>query len=326
MMRKAGLLMMGFAVLAMTGCSSKGTGLSTSGLSADQVAVLTSISLAPEVASDNTYDAGTSSGYSVSPAGASPLTGIGGDGGPETNPSISSTDRRWWRSFAGRTTTFDYEFTAQDSTGRPTAAHLTVHKHFTGVFHVQWPETVVGSTGADSVIVHYVNKPLADHWVRHLWLVRVAPALNHGRAWRLVAASGVNVTSEVNDAGPQPHIQSVRVQAGSADTTFSDPAAAILWRKLWRATAGTSVTLTVTTNAPNDVVVRMHQDNRQVLTANGDNTYSGTWNVPAVPGLKHFGINALSSATLNDAAAAYHSNAWLFPHLNRGDAYGVAGN
>ena len=323
MMRKAGLLMLGLAVMAMSGCSSKGGDITTSGLTTDQVNVQTSIVASPEFATDDTYDAGTAGGFSVAPVGAAPLTGIGGEGAPESNPGPQSVERRWWREITGRTVSFEYEFTAQDSAGHPTAAHVTVHKHFTGTFHGVWPEVLVSSTGSDSVVARYFAKPLADHWVRNLWLARVAPALNHGRPWRLVAASGVNVTSEVDDNGPQPVIQSVRVQAGQADSTFTNPAAAIQWHKLWNVTPGTPVTLTVTTLASDDVVVLMHQEHRRLLTSNNDNTYTGTWDAPAIRGLKHFGINALSHGTLYSPDSAYHSNAWLLPYLNRGEAYGA---
>ena len=147
-------------------------------------------------------------------------------------------------------------------------------------------------------------------------------ALNHGRPWRLVAASGVNITSEVEGPGTQPQIQSIRVQAGEADSTFSDPAAPIQWRKLWNAPPGVPVTITVTTNAPDDIVVLMQQESRTALTPSGNNTYTATWTTPSMGGLKHFGINALSSGTLGDPESAYHSNAWLFPYLTRGEAYG----
>ncbi len=326
MIRKAGLLMLGIAAMAMTGCSSNSTDLTGSGLTTDQVNVQTSIVAAPEIATDGSYDTSAPSDFSVAHVGgAAPLNGIGSEGGPEGERTPQNTQRRWWRVITGRTTSFDYEFTEQDSSGRPTAAHITVHKHFTGTLHLLTPEVLQGVAG-DSVVQHESTKPLADHWVRHLWLARVSPALNHGRPWRLVSASGVNVTSEIEGPGTQPVIQSIRVQAGEADSTFSDPAVAIHWNKLWCATPGTPVTITVTTGAPDDIVVLMHRETRAPLTANGDNTYTGTWYTPGDAGLKHFGINAISAGTLGDPASAYHSNAWLFPYINRGEAYGAMAN
>ena len=55
--------------------------------------------------------------------------------------------------------------------------------------------------------------------------------------------------------------------------------------------------------------------------SNNDNTYTCTFDAPNVAGLKHVGLNALSHATLFDQAGGYHSHAWLFPYLNRGETY-----
>ena len=197
-----------------------------------------------------------------------------------------------------------------------------MHKHLTGVLNIAWADVVPGSTGADSIVAHHAQKPLKDHWVRQLWFARVPVDGVHPRPWRLVAASGVSVTSETEDAGAQPQIQSVRVQSGDQDSTFTDPTAAIAWHRLWNVPCGVPVTVTVTTNAPDDVVVLMHHDNRMMLTSNNDNTYTGTWSTPAFMGLKHFGVNALSHGTLYDTEGGYHSHAWLFPYVNRGEAYG----
>ena len=321
MVRKAGILMLGVALVALSGCSSSKAGdpTGTSGLTADQANVQLTIAAAPELANDGLFDAATLAGFSGRP-NVGNLSGIG-DGAPETNPSVSSTEHHWWRSITGVTRSFDYEFTATDTAGRPTRAHVTVHKHFTGVFHISWGEVVPSSAGGDSLVMHQVDKPLKDHWVRQLWFARMPTDSLHEHPWRLVAASGANVTSETGDAGVQPQIQSVRLQAGTADTTFSDPAAAIVWRKLWRVPPGVPVTVTVTTNAPDDIVVLMHHDGRALLTSNNDNTYTATFDGPVVGGLKHLGLNALSHGTLSDVAGGYHSHAWLFPFLNRGEAY-----
>jgi hypothetical protein len=319
MVRKAGLLILGLAVMALTGCSSnKNTGVTDSGMTSDQTGVQTAISYAPEVATDGLFATGTASGFSSRPAG--PLSGIDDGGGPETGGPVR-LDHHWWREITGATGSFTYEFTGTDSAGRPTSAHIVVHKHFTGTFHVAWDDTVPGDP---PVVTHqHLEKPLKDHWVRHLWLARLGDAHEPlRRGWRLVAASGVNVTSETEDAGPQPAIQSIRVQTLTLDHTFTDPAAAITWSNLIELPYGTPVTVTVTTNAPDDVVVLMHHDGRAPLTANGDNTYTGSWNCPGVLGLKHFGVNALSNGTLYDANGGYHSHAWLFPFLRTGEAYG----
>jgi hypothetical protein len=326
MKRNGGLLVLGIVLAALSGCSAnKGTEPGDTALTQEQVNVATTITDAPELASDGLFDASTPAGYSVR-GGAGTLSGSDDTSDPESDPRVSRTDRHWWRTINDVTRSIDFDFSSQDSTGRPRLAHVVVHKHFTGVFHVAWGEIVPGSEGHDSVVVHHEQKALKDHWVRHLWLARVGPDSSRTRGWHLVAASGAEVTSEVHDSGAQPEIQSIRMQVGDQDTTFADPAVAIQWHSLWTAPAGTPVTVTVTTLAPDDIVVFIHHDDRVLLNAGGDNTYTGTWSTPDVAGLKHFGVNALSNGTLYDTASKYHSHAWLFPYLNRGEAYASTGD
>jgi hypothetical protein len=323
MVRKAALLAVLVAAVALTGCSSNKTTDSTnSSLSADQTSVQLTLVTAPELLNDGLFDVGVQAGFSLRP-NVGTLSGSVGDGAPETEPGAPSTERHWWREISPGSghPTFDYQFTARDSAGRPTLAHVTVHRHFTGTFHVAWTEVVPSTAGTDSLVPHQNQRPFADHWSRQLWFARMGTDSTHEHPWRLVASSGVSVTSETGDAGAQPAIQSVRVQAGAADTTFTDPAAAITWHKLWCLPTGSPVTVTVTTTAPDDIVVLMDHDSRLLMTANGDNTYTATCDAPAFAGLKHFGVNALSHGTLFDPAGGYHSNAWMYPYLNRGEAY-----
>jgi hypothetical protein len=78
------------------------------------------------------------------------------------------------------------------------------------------------------------------------------------------------------------------------------------------------VTLTVTTQRPDDVVVLLHRDRRFRLHNNGDNTYTGTWLAPNVDEIRHVGVNALSNGSLFDDAARYSSDAWLWHYKLRG--------
>lgn len=322
MTRTMALFFLGLTVPLLTGCSMgrSGSPANPPGLSAEQASVQTAISLAPEIATDGLFDAGTAAGFGARP-GVGDLSGRRVEGEPEIDPSIPSTDRRWWRTIRDVTRSFEYRFSSPDARGRPTLAHVVVHKRLLGSLHVVWPEIVRSEAGSPSVVRRHFEKPLEDDWVRHLWLVRL-PSAEPGREWRLVAASGVDVRSEPDDAGAEARILSIRAQTDDDEATFSDPAAAIGWSRLWCVLPGTLVTVTVTTNAPDDVVVLMHESERLVLTANGDNTYSGRWRTTEAHGLKHFGINALSRATLSDETGGYHSDAWLFPYLHRGEAYG----
>ncbi len=315
MNRKAGVLGLVALIAALSGCSATKTTSSNSTLNSDQQAVNTTVASNPTIVDDGLFSTSDASGFSAR-GSASPLTGIGDQNtrGPIGGPSTVSPDRFFKRIITNVSTTANIDVT-RDSSGAAVSAHVTVDKHLTGTFRIVTP--AVGDTGS----AHVVNKPLADHWTRQLWLTRSVTRDSsgaHGR-WHIMAVSPVEVTSEVDDPGPQPHIVSVRVQFGSVDTTFTDPAAAITFHGLPRVPTGTQVTVTVTTQAADDIVVLMHHDGRVRLQANGDNTYTGVWNTSNFAGLKHIGINALSHATIYDDSAAYHSHAWLFPYLNEGD-------
>lgn len=320
MNRKAGLLGLVAMIAALSGCGATKTTSSSGTLTTDQQDVQTTVASDPAVVDDGLFDASDPTGYSAHGA-SGPLTGIG-DGNDVPAPGVvgAQAERRFWRTITGVTRSADIEVT-RDEQGLPVSAHVTIHKHFTGTFNVVTPQVVAG-VGGDSVVVHHVSKPLKDHWVRQLWLVHTAPRdSSEGRGrWHIVATSGIEITSEVNDPdGPQPHIVSIRVQTAGLDTTLTDPAAAIPFHDLCRVPSGTPVTVTVTTQAADDFVVLMHHDGRFRLTANGDDTYSGTWDTSNFAGLKHVGVNALANGTVTNDNVAYHSHAWVFPYLNDGD-------
>jgi hypothetical protein len=222
----------------------------------------------------------------------------------------------WWRKITSVTRTFDTEYTTPDSLGRPTRAVVSVHKRMLGSFNI-----LVGDSTAspDSIL----RKPLDDRWERRLLMRRVAIDSLGNPIWRLVGTSGVTVTS----AGAATHIVSVRVQAGTVDTTITDPLQMHRLRRVLRLPAGVTITVTVTTGSPNDVVVLYRRFMRGRFHNNGDNTYTATWTTPDEGGFRHFGVNALSHGTLLDDAAPYDSQAWLFPFavhqdecdLDRGD-------
>ena len=326
MLRKAGLLLMGILIAALAGCSANTTTAPTgsSSLTPDQAAVQTSIAAQAGVFDDGLSDAsGTSAGFSAHGGATGPLEivpeGVPSEPGPGSPPR---EDRRYWRVITGVDRSFDVTFSEPDSGGHPQFAHVVIHKHFTGTFHAQLRSIVPSSTGGDSAVVQQIVKPLKDHWVRNVWLARrpwAEAETDSRRGWRLIGASGIEVTSEIEDGGAQPHIVSIHVQSGEASATFTDPAAAIHWAELWRPTPGTAVDVTVTTDQPDDVVVLVHRDGRARLTPNGDNTYSGSWMPNGDRGLKHFGVDAMSHATVFDADAGYHANAWLFPFLHAGE-------
>jgi len=322
MKRNPGLLLLAFAVAALAGCSKHSTAPVGGGESAEQQGVQSSLASMPEVMNDGLADDQGPMGFSMHGAGG-PLATPGPEYDPEPEGGSTPPERRFHRVINDVSRSFTFEFSDNDDQGRPRAAHVVVNKLLTGWFIVVHPETLQDVNGQDSVVARYVQKPLRDRWVRPLWLVR-CPRLEGGedprRGWRLKAASGVNVTSEIEDEGKQPHIQSVQLQVGENVATFTDPAAAIHWYELWHAPAGSQVSVTVTTDQQDDVVVLYSFGGRVRLTSNGDGTYSGGWTTPSQEGLKHFGVDAFSHATLYDDEAGYHSNAWLFPYLNDGEA------
>ncbi|MBI5170777.1 MAG: hypothetical protein HZA61_14910 [Candidatus Eisenbacteria bacterium] len=222
---------------------------------------------------------------------------------------------RWWRHITSVDRTFDTQFSDPDSTGRPMRALVTVHATLLGTFNV-----LVGDTAAGDTARRIVSKPLEDHRTRKLLLVRVPVDSTEDdslhREWRIVGTSGVKVAS----ANGVTNIQSVRVQAGVLDTTVTNPLELWRTRRVFFLPPATQVTLTVTTQSANDLVFLRGFDRRFRFHPNGDGTYTATWLTGDRPlPLQHFGIEAMSRATLFDDAAPYDAQAWILPFAPRRD-------
>ncbi len=286
------------AAMALWGCGRNTVSGPGSGGSSDQAEVTSAMAQSPAVIEDGEFDS------------QEPTT-LGGGAQPASLETAISP-LRYWRTITDVQRRFEFAFSDTDSTGRPTTALVTIHKHLLGRFNI-----LVGVPGSDSVAFdstyRTVHKPLDDRWVRHVLLKRVRLTENGRPVWRIVATSGVRVTSK--DATTQ--IVSVRVQTADLDTTLTDPSRLFGLRRLLQIAPGTRVTLTVTTGRSDDVVVLQLRGHRFRFHDNGDNTYTGVWTVPdfAPPGPHHFGVNALSNGTLFDDAAPYDSQAWLFPFV-----------
>jgi hypothetical protein len=281
-------------LLALAGC---GTGSDpvapTSGTSADQSAIQQEMAQHPDLIDDegiSSSEAEIEADASAS-ASASATLGVALDRPLRFGRHIRSIERR-----------FEYAFADTDSTGRPTTARVTIHTFLAGTFNV-----AMGDSGTVDTVIH---KPLHDHAIRHVRLKRVRLPGTRRDAWKIVATSGVEVTSR--DA--EVRIQSLRVQSGALDTTITDPLALFRLRAILKLTAGEPTTLTVTTNHDDDVVLLHTRLGRFPLHTNGDGTYSGTWTAPLLAGFRHAGINALSHGTLFDPAAPYDSQAWILPY------------
>jgi hypothetical protein len=168
-----------------------------------------------------------------------------------------------------------------------------------------------------------VRKPLDDRWVRRIALHRV-PGTDR---WRIVATSGVRVTAK--DATTR--ITSLRLQGAGLDTTIAHPLELFPLRGILKLQPGTPLTLTVTTERNDDVVVLCRMGHRVRFQNNGDGTYTGTWLVPdprmgqepggmgpgpmMQPPVLHLGVDVLSHGTLFDDQAPYDSQAWILPAI-----------
>jgi hypothetical protein len=258
-----------------------------------------------------------------------------GSGRPGALAAISPL--RFWRHITHVDRSFDFAFSDTDATGQPTQAIVTVNKVLTGTFNI----ATTSETTPDSVVV--VQKALEDHWERKLLFVRIP---HHGgdddgeehhvvgsamamhdtsgdhedegddddEDWRLVGTSGVQVTSN----GAETKIVSLRVQAAGIDTTVTDPLGLFRLRCVPQLDFSTPLTLTVTTQRNDDVVVLLLRHHRVQFTNNGDNTYSWTLDLPLdedMPTLRHFGVNAFSHGTLFDDQLPYDSQAWIVPFM-----------
>ena len=295
----AGLLLAGCGRDASSPTSPGATGTGSPSEQAERSEVASALAESPEAIEDGAFEsddewttaATASASGSVSLAEIRPL--------------------RWWRTIRDVERSFEFAFADSDSTGRPTRAVVTVHKRLRGSFNIL--------AGHDSTAPHdsleRIRKPLADHWKRRILLHRVRTGDDSRVRWRIAAVSGVEVTSR--DA--ETDILSLRVQTASQDTTIENPLAFWFLRRIIRVEPGEVVTLTATTAANDDVVVLIHREGRFRFANNGDNTYTGRWRAPALEGLRHVGVNALSHGTLFDDVAPYDSKAWILPYAVRSE-------
>lgn len=216
---------------------------------------------------------------------------------------------RFWREITSVERQRDVVFGAPDSNGRPTLAWVTLHRHLQGSFNILAGSAEVGDTTRS-----LVRKRLNDQWTRKLVFARL-PALavadtNRGR-WRLVGTSGV----EVHTRGGVTRIQRLRIQSASLDTTITDPLELHRLRRVLLFQPDEAITLTVTTGEARDVVLFYGRDSRRRFVNNGDGSFAFRFPAGTFPGLRHFGVDALSHGTLFDDEAAYDSNAWMFAYV-----------
>ena len=249
-------------------------------------------------------------------------TALGASAGGVFSVQDTITPITFWRTIRHVERTFEFAFSDTDTTGHPTTAILTIHKTLTGSFNIQVEDT---TGGFNRSVIH---KPLEDHWVRKLLFKRLPTTRGdedgddddetdggsgddeHG-FWRLAGLTGVDVTSK----GVTTHIVSLKFEGAGLDTTITDPLKFFRLRNVLRVEPMMDVTITATTEKPDDIVLLLSRDHRFRLKPNGDNTYTGTFKTPFVMGCRHFGVNALSHGTLYDSQAPYDSQTWILPFL-----------
>ena len=288
----------------LTGCSGRGVvnapDDSASGTSQDQAEVASTVASNPSYVDDELAESADQT--SVSAAAAA--SGDAGTLGVET----AIRPLTFWRDIRDVERRFEFAFTDTDSTGRPTTAVVTIHKLFRGSFNILVADDVPEGSPSEA---HVIHKPLADHWVRRLLLKRVRLAESDRKAWRIVATSGVKITSR----NATTRIESLRIQSGPLDTTITEPLAFFRLRAILKLDPGADVTLTATTLRNDDVVLLYLRHRRDRFHNNGDNTYTAVFQAPDLAGLHHVGVNALSHGTLFDDAAPYDSQSWIEPYL-----------
>jgi len=286
------------AVAVIAGCSDNGVRPVPDSTS-EQSTIAGTIAAAPDLLNDGLYDTETPANLAAALRGASPA---GSTTPVEIEPYF------FWRTIARRMPSFEFAFADTDTTGLPTTAIVTVRRHFTGTLNIV-PRDPVNPDLPDTHNI--VRKPLDDLWVRRFLMKRVRLAPGDHAAWKIAAATAVEVTSK--DATTA--ITSIRVQSGPTDTTLTDPAAFIHLRRVLRFAPDDPVTLTVTTPRTDDVVLLYHHVERERFENHGDGTYTRTFTAGSLQGWRHFGVNALSHGTLYDDIAPYDSKAWIFPYV-----------
>lgn len=256
-------------VVGLAGC---GTGSATApdvSANPDESDVSMAIASDPDLVDDGLIEAADQTSVGAESTGAAAI----GTGVEATIHPLN-----FWRRIDRVQRRFEFAFADTDSLGRPTRAMVTIHKALSGTFNIAASGPQDPGAVNDSAKVEIVRKRLEDGWTRRVVLERGQDRFGrHGdRLWRIVASSGVQVTSRVANAA-ETRIVSLRVRTAGFDTTLTDPLALVRLHNLLRFDPDTNVELTVTTRAPDDVVLLLHRDRRFRFHNNGDNTYSGTW-------------------------------------------------
>ena len=279
-----------FAV-ALAGCGKASNSTSPTPTNTDIADATLGVAASPSLLADDLFDVTAATGASARPAG----------------PMAAIDPLSFYRWFSSGTRNFTFVFSNNDSSGRPMSADVTVRRNLFGMLHIV--KRAPGDAAPDTHNV--VHKVIDDVWTRHLHLVREpadgpASLASH---WRVESASGVRIASAPGDR----RISLVHLVGSGLDFTVTDPAQLMTLVGLPRVLLNDSVTVTVTTDAIDDVVLLYWHDHRERMHANGDGTFTIKVGVGSGLGLRGVGVNALSHGTLYDDAAPYNSLGWIVP-------------
>src|SRR5262245_56112107 len=213
---------------------------------------------------------------------------------------------RFWREIRRVETNLDIRYLSPDPNGRPLLAIVTIHRNLHGSFNI-----VAGSVEAGDPTRALVQKPLDDLWTRRIALVRMpVPEDTALTRWHLAGTSGVDVRTRGGDT----RVTSLRIQSGELDTTITEPLELYRLRRVLKLEPDAEVRLTARTSDPTDVVLFHGVDARRRFVNNGDGTHSFRYPTGHFPGLRPFGVDALSHGTLFDDTEPYDSNAWILAY------------
>lgn len=277
--------------VALAGCGKTADSTVPTPANTDIAGVTLAVTASPTLLADDLFDVTASTGTSARTA----------------EPMAAIDPLSFYRWFGASSRDFAFAFADNDTAGRPLSADVTVRRDLFGMLHIV--KRPLGDAAPDTHNV--VHKAIHDVWTRNLHLVREPVDGPNGSAsrWRLQSASGVRIASTPGDR----RISSVHLLGNGLDFNVTDPAQLMTLVQLPRVALNDSVTVTVTTDAIDDVVVLYWHDHRQRMHANGDGTFTLRVGVGSGVGLRGIGVNALSHGTLYDDTVPYNSLGWIVP-------------
>jgi len=202
-----------------------------------------------------------------------------------------------------------------DETVQPATAEVSWTVIKTGVFLVM-----------DTTHTIY-SKDFSDTMIKFATLERRGNMNTDRRGWRIISLSGTEIISDDATVG----INSINLTStGGVDTTFNNVSTLVLKGAIKAFAPQDTITVTVTTNNLDDVVLlhypawrtdhQQRHHRRVELVNNGDGTHTGTWvtrgmiwrhgqmrNPP-----RYITIDVLSHGTIYDDELPYDSIAWGF--------------